>query len=290
MNRIPPAIGAILLMATSTLFLATMQALVRHLGQDIHSFQITFINSVVGLVSLAVFSAFRKQHQFKSQRKKLLVLRGTVVAVANLMFFFGLTLTPLVEATSLSFVGIVFAVILSVLFLREIMNLHRWISVIVAFAGIIAILRPGYIEASLGAYAVLLSSLMWGFALVVAKVLARTESPVVIITWSLLITCLVSSFFAISVWTPLSTEQLVKVILIGLCWTIGHTGMTKSLKMYDATVVLPVNCTRLVWAAILGLLVFQEFPDFWTIFGSLLIVLSIIFLSQSEVRNTKVSV
>ena len=289
MKRIPPAIGAILLMATSTLFLATMQALVRHLGQDIHSFQITFINSVVGLVSLAVFSAFRKQHQFKSQRKKLLVFRGTVVAAANLMFFFGLTLTPLVEATSLSFVGIVFAVILSVLFLREIMNFHRWISVIVTFVGIIAILRPGYIEASLGAYAVLLSSLMWGFALVVAKVLARTESPVVIITWSLLVTSLVSSFFAISVWTPMSTEQLIKVILIGLCWTIGHTGMTKSLKMYDATVVLPVNCTRLVWAAIIGLLVFQEFPDFWTIFGSLLIVLAIIFLSQSEVRNTKVS-
>ena len=276
-------------MATSTLFLATMQALVRHLGQDIHSFQITFINSVVGLISLAVFSAFRKQHQFESQRKKLLVFRGTVVAAANLIFFFGLTLTPLVEATSLSFVGIVFAVILSVIFLRETMYFHRWISVIVTFVGIIAILRPGYIEASLGAYAVLLSSLLWGFALVVAKVLARTESPVVIITWSLLVTSLVSAFFAISVWTPMSTEQFIKVILIGLCWTIGHTGMTKSLKMYDATVVLPVNCTRLVWAAIIGLLVFQEFPDSWTIFGSLLIVLAIIFLSQSEVRNTKVS-
>ena len=276
-------------MATSTLFLATMQALVRHLGQDIHSFQITFINSVVGLISLSVYSTFRKQHQFKSQRKKLLFFRGTVLAAANLMFFFGLTLTPLVEATSLSFVGIVFAVILSVLFLREIMNFHRWISVIVTFVGIIAILRPGYIEASLGAYAVLLSSLMWGFALVVAKVLARTESPVVIITWSLLVTSLVSAIFAISVWTPMSTEQLIKVILTGLCWTIGHVSMTESLKMYDATVVLPVNCTRLVWAAIIGLLVFQEFPDSWTIFGSLLIVLAIIFLSQSEVRNTKVS-
>ena len=276
-------------MATSTLFLATMQALVRHLGQDIHSFQITFINSVVGLISLAVFSTIRKQHQFKSQRKKLLVFRGIVLAAANLMFFFGLTLTPLVEATSLSFVGIVFAVILSVLFLRETMYFHRWISVIVTFVGIIAILRPGYIEASLGAYAVLLSSLMWGFALVVAKVLARTESPVVIITWSLLVTSLVSAFFAISVWTPMSTEQLIKMILTGLCWTIGHVSMTKSLKMYDATVVLPVNCTRLIWAAIIGLLVFQEFPDFWTIFGSLLIVLAIIFLSQSEVRNTKVS-
>ncbi len=266
-----------------------MHALVRHLGQDIHSFQITFISSVVGLISLGVLSTFRKQHQFKSQRKKLLVLRGTLVAVANLLFFLGLTLTPLVEATSLSFVGIVFAVILSVLFLREIMYFHRWVSVIVTFVGIVAILRPGYIEASLGAYAVLLASLIWGFALVAAKVLARTETPVVIITWTLAVTCLVSALFAFSVWTPMSTEQFINVILIGLCWTVGHLGMTKSLKMYDATVVLPVNCTRLVWAAIIGLLVFREFPDFWTIFGSLLIVLAIIFLSQSEVRNTKVS-
>ncbi len=276
-------------MAISTLFLAAMQALVRHLGQVIHSYQITFISSVVGLTLLAFLSMIGKRNQFKAQRRKLLVFRGALVAAANLLFFFGLTLTPLVEATSLSFVGIVFAVILSVVLLRESMYFYRWVSVIVTFFGIFAILRPGYIETSLGAYLVLLSSLLWGLALVVAKVLARTETPVVIITWSLVVTCLVSAFFAISVWMPMSTEQLLKVILIGLCWTIGHLGMAKSLEMYDATVVLPVNCTRLVWAAIIGILVFREFPDIWTIFGSFLIMLAIIFLSQSEVRNTKVS-
>lgn len=277
-------------MATSTLFLATMQALVRHLGQDIHSFQITFVSNVVGLISLAVLSKFRKQRLFKSQRKKLLVFRGLLVAIANLVFFFGLTLTPLVEATSLSFVGIVFAVVLSVVFLREVMNSHRLISVVITFFGIIAILRPGYIEASLGAYAVLLSSLFWGLALVVIKVLARTESPIVILTWSIVITILVSAICVIPVWTPMTFHQSVEVVLIGLCWTIGHLSMTKSLKMYDATVVLPVNCTRLVWAAVIGMLVFQEFPDSWTVFGSVLIVFAIIFLSQSEVRNTKAPV
>ncbi len=276
-------------MATSTLFLATMQALVRYVGQDIHSFQITYLSSVVGLISLAVLSKFKLRALFQSQRKNLLFSRGLLVAIANLTYFFGLTLTPLVEATSLSFVGIVFAVGLSVVFLREVMNFHRWISVIVTFFGIIAILRPGYIEASLGAYAVLLSSLIWGLTLVVSKVLARTETPTVIIAWSLVVTNLVSAIFAIPVWMPMTIQQFVAIILIGLCWTIGHLGMTKSLKMYDATVVLPVNCTRLVWAAIIGLLVFHEFPDFWTIFGSILIVFAIIFLSQSEVRNTRAS-
>ncbi len=276
-------------MAASTLFLATMQALVRHLGQDIHSFQITFVSSVVGLTMLALLSRLGKQLLFQSQRRKLLAFRGMLVAGANLTFFFGLTLTPLVEATSLSFVGIVFAVILSVVFLREAMHAHRWISVVVTFAGIIAILRPGYIEASLGAYAVLLASLIWGLALVVSKVLARTESPIVILAWSLIVTSLVSAIFAFPVWTPMTFQQSVQSVLIGICWTAGHLGMTKSLKMYDATVVLPVNCTRLVWAAIIGLLVFREFPDFWTIFGSALIVFAITYLSQSEVRKTNAS-
>ena len=104
-------------MATSTLFLATMQALVRHLGQEIHSFQISFVSSVVGLVFLVVLSIFRKQRLYRAQRKRLLIFRGFLLAISNVIYFFALTLTPLVEATSLSFVGVVFAVIISVIFL-----------------------------------------------------------------------------------------------------------------------------------------------------------------------------
>lgn len=289
MNQFPPATAAILLMATSTLFLATMQALVRHLGQNVHSFQITLVSAVVGLVILAILSKLNKQHPYRSKRIRLLLFRGSLVAIANLLFFFGLTLTPLVEATSLSFVGIFFAVIISVAVLREIMYFHRWVSVIAALFGIIAILRPGYIEASLGAYLILLSSLVWGLALVVAKVLARTETPIVILTWSLMVTVVVSAICAIPVWMPVTLLQSAELILIGICWTIGHLGMTKSLKMYDASVVLPVNCTRLVWAAIIGILAFQEIPDLWTVFGSVLIVFGIIYLSRSEARNLRAS-
>jgi len=262
-----------------------MQAQVRHLGQDVHSIQITFINSAVGLVSLLLLTAIQKRRLYQSQHKNLLIFRGLLVAFANLVFFFGLTLTPLVEATSLSFVGIVFAVILSAVFLREAMHMHRWIAVLVSFIGIFAILRPGYIEPSLGAYAVLLSSLCWGLALVVAKILSRTESPVVILTWSLAVTCLVSAICVVPVWMPMTLFESGQAVLIGLCWTTGHLGMTKALTMYDATVVLPVNCTRLIWAAIIGLLIFQELPDFWAVVGSLLIVTAIIYLSQSEARR-----
>jgi len=84
---------------------------------------------------------------------------------------------------------------------------------------------------------------------------------------------------------PMTLFESGQAVLIGLCWTTGHLGMTKALTMYDATVVLPVNCTRLIWAAIIGLLIFQEWPDFWTFVGSLLIVTAIIYLSQFEARR-----
>ena len=274
-----------MLMAISTLFLASMQASVRHLGQDVNSIQITFVSSVVGLLCLSVLSTITKQSLFHSTRKKVLIVRGFLVAIGNLVYFFALSLTPLVEATSLSFTGIIFAIILSVVFLRESMYFHRWVGIIVAFTGVVAILRPGYIDASLGAYAVLFASLTWGLALFVSKVLARTEAPSVILAWSLLITACVSGICVIPIWVPVMFEQSVHMILVGVLWTVGHFCMTKSLKMYDATVVLPVNCTRLVWAAIIGVVIFQEIPDWWTIIGSILIASAVIYLSRSEGRS-----
>lgn len=285
MIHIPTPTLAILLMATSTLFLSVMQALVRHLGQEIHSFQITFVASAAGLVLLIVMSLVGKRHIFSSQRKGLLAVRGVLLAFSNIVFFFGLTLTPLVEATSISFVGIVFAVVVSVVLLGEPLYFHRWVAIVVTFAGIVAILRPGYIEPNFGVYAVLISSLTWGLALVVAKILSRTETPLVILAWSLLVTTALSAFFAYAVWNSMTAIQLGQSISIGFLGTIGHLFMTKSLQIYDAAVVVPVNCTRIVWAAVIGLLVFQEFPDIWTIIGSILIVFSIIYLSRAEMRQ-----
>ena len=285
MIHIPTSTAAILLMASSTFFLSVMQALVRHLGQEIHSFQITFVASATGVVLLIAISLISNRQIFSSNRKGMLVVRGILLAFSNIVFFFGLTLTPLVEATSISFVGVVFAVLVSVVLLGERLYFHRWVAIVATFVGIVAILRPGYIEPNLGVYAVLISSLTWGLALVVAKVLSRTETPLVILAWSLLITTVVSALFAYAVWTSMSALQLWQSISIGLLGTVGHLFMTKSLQMYDATVVVPINCTRLVWAAVIGLLVFQEFPDFWTIIGSILIVFSIIYLSRTEMKQ-----
>ena len=273
-------------MVLSTLLLTTIQAFVRHLGQqEIHGFQITFFASTTGLVFLLLISLVNRRNPFVSKRKGLLLVRGLLLAFSNLIFFYGLTLTPLVEATALSFVGVVFAVLAAVLILGESMYFHRWVSTVVTFVGIVAILRPGYIEASLGAYAVLLSSLTWGLSLVVAKLLSRTESTVGIQAWSLLTTALISSVFAYPVWQSLSMIQIGQALAIGIIGTLGHLAMTKSLQLYDAAVVVPINCTRLVWAAVIGLLVFSEFPDRWTIIGSVLIACSIIYLSRAEVRK-----
>ena len=273
-------------MTLSTMILSVMQAIVRHLGQEIHTIQITFIAALEGVIFLILVSLVKKQALHRSRRKGLLLIRGLLLAFSNIVFFYGLTLTPLAEATAISFVGIVFAFLAAALFLKESMYMQRWITAIVSLAGIIMILRPGYISPSPGAYAVLLSSLTWGLSMVVAKVLSRTETTIVILGSSLLVITLVSGTLAFPVWTVLTITQWSQALSIGFLGTIGHLAATKSLQMSDATVVVPINCTRLIWAAVIGLLIFGEFPDTWTIFGSLLIVFSIIFLSRFEAQHS----
>ena len=278
-------VAAVTLMLASTLFLSVMQALVRHIGQDMHTLQVAFLRSISGLILVIPFVLAAGREIMATRRSGLHWLRAILIAVSTFAFFYGLSKVPLAEATALSFIGIIFGSLAAVVFLREPMLAARWIATIVAFGGVILILRPGYIVPSLGAYMVLFSSLTWGLALIVSKELSRTDAPLSIIAWTLIMMTLVSFVLAVPVWEWPTPEQWVIGTLIGATATAGHFSMTKSLQLADATIVLPLNFTRLIWAVVIGFVVFAELPDGWTIAGSILIVGSVMYLSRAEMRR-----
>ena len=89
---------------------------------------------------------------------------------------------------------------------------------------------------------------------------------------------------ALSVWTWPSAAQLALLVLIGAVATVGHLAMAKALQLADATVVLPLDFTRLIWAGAIGLLAFGEIPDLWTVVGALLIAASAAYITYRESR------
>jgi drug/metabolite transporter (DMT)-like permease len=278
-----PVTTALLLAVASTAMFATMHALARHASSALHPFEVAFFRSLFGLLAVLPLAARVGWHAFRSNRPGTLILRGVMGGASLLAWFFGLSVVPLAAATAISFSSAIFASIGAVLFLGERMGTRRSSAAVIGFVGTVLILRPGTAPSS-GALIVLLSAVLWGMNTVILKNLSRRDSTVTIVVWTGVSLCLVTVIPALLVWRPPSAVEYLWMALIGMFGTLGSLAWTQALKMVDATLVIPVDFTRLVWASGLGFVLFAEVPDGWTWAGSALIIGSTGYIGWREAR------
>ena len=271
-----------LLMLAATAVLTCMHATVRHVSDGMHSFEITFFRNLFGLVAILPLALRAGIGNLKSRQPGLQLLRSAFGLVAMFTWFYALSVVPIAQATALSFTSVIFGSIGAALLLGERMRLRRWSAVLAGFAGTLVILRPGFGDVDPAALIVVLSSICWAGALLTVKRLSATDSVVCIVTWNSILLTVLSLPVAIPVWVTPSTEQLLWLSLIGLLATLGHLAMTGAFKASDATVVFPVDYTRLLWATVIGYLAFGEIPDIWTWIGGTIIFASTTYISYRE--------
>ena len=131
-----------LYMATAAIAMVLMHALVRHVSSELHPFQAAFFRNLFGLAFVLPLLAREGLAQLKPRRPGLLLLRGVTDAGAMLAFFSALSLAPLATVTALSFTAPLFATILAIPILGEVVGLRRALSVVVGFAGALVVIRP----------------------------------------------------------------------------------------------------------------------------------------------------
>lgn len=275
-----------LFMLLATLALTGMHALVRFLSAEMHAFEITFFRNFFGLLVMAPLMFRAGVEELKSRQPRLQLLRSCFGILAMALWFYGLSVVPIAEATALSFTAAIFGSVTASLFLRERMRLRRWTAVITGFVGALIILRPGLHSVEPGAWIVLASSFFWALALVTVKRLSSTDSIVCIVAWNSVLLTLFSLPLALPVWTTPTTAQLGWLLLVGLLATLGHLAMTNAFRLADATAVFPVDFTRLLWAGLLGFLLFAEVPDAATWIGGVIIFASTTYITIRE-RSVK---
>lgn len=269
-------------MLAATAVLTCMHATVRHVSDGMHSFEIVFFRNLFGLVAILPLALRAGIGSLKSRQPGLQLLRSAFGLVAMFTWFYALSVVPIAQATALSFTSVIFGSIGAALLLGERMRLRRWSAVLAGFAGTLVILRPGFGDVDPAALIVVLSSICWAGALLTVKRLSATDSVVCIVTWNSILLTVLSLPLAIPVWVTPSTEQLLWLSLIGLLATLGHLAMTGAFKASDATVVFPVDYTRLLWATVIGYLAFGEIPDIWTWIGGTIIFASTTYISYRE--------
>ena len=277
-----PALAALGLMLAATLFLAAMHGAVRFVSADLHAFEIAFFRNVFGFCVLVPWLMRIGLAAFATSRLPLHLVRGVVNGGSMLMWFLGLSLIPLAEATALSLASPLIACAGAIVFLGERMRGHRWLGLALGVAGMLAILRPGFETIGLGAVAVLVSAVLVTASKLIAKTLTRTETPTAIVAWLTFLMIPVTAIPAALVWQTPTGAQLAMLAGIGALGSAGHLCLVHAYRIADVGLVEPLVFFRLVWAALLGFLVFAELPDAGVWIGGLLIVAATTHLARRE--------
>lgn len=255
---------------------------VRHVTQSIHPFEAAFFRNFLGLLALAPSFITHGWRPLRTRRHGLHCLRAALNVVVMLTFFYALSITPVALVQALAFTSPLFSAVLAVLLLGERVRARRITAIAAGFAGALLIIRPGVQPIELGPVLVLVSSAVWGYTVIVIKSLSRTDSAVTITAYMLLLMTPMTLASALFVWTWPSTGEFAMLAAIGIAGTLAQMCMAQSLRLAEATVVLPFDFTKLVWGALLAWVVFGESIDGWTFLGAAVIFAGGLFLAYRE--------
>ncbi|MEZ5589440.1 MAG: DMT family transporter [Gammaproteobacteria bacterium] len=279
--------NGIILMLFSTLGEAVLLITVRTLSNDVHPFELAFFRNFFALITLLPWFMLHGFSAIRTRRPWLHLLRASTNVSAMLCFFTAVGLIPLAQVQALGFTAPLFATLLAALLLGETVRLRRWIALIVGFIGALLIIRPGVQTIEGGALLVLLAAGFWGFTMVVIKILSRTESALTITVYMGLLMTPLALLPALFVWTWPSWQQLALLGAGAVIGTLGQLAMAQAFRVADVTVVLPLDFTKLIWAALLGYLLFAETIDNWTVLGAVVIFTSVFYIALREHKLRK---
>jgi drug/metabolite transporter (DMT)-like permease len=273
--------GAIWMVAACACF-ASMAGLIRYISRELHPFEIAFFRNLFGFFVMLPWLLRVGLGGLKTKRIGLYTLRGVTGIGALLSWFWAVSILPLANATALSFTSPLFGTVLAALVLSEVVRARRWAALGIGFVGALIILRPGFQTIGLPEAMVLMSAVMMAASATTIKILSRTESPNAIVIYMVIYLTPMALIPALFVWQTPSWEMLGWLFVLGLVATGGHQCLTRSFAAAEASAVLPFDFSRLIFAATVGYLFFDQVPDIWSGVGAAVIVASSVYIARRE--------
>lgn len=225
---------------------------------------------LVNLTLLVIVLAPRHRHaMLATNRTGLVILRAACLVAASLTMGIALRYMPVGETVAVIYIAPIFVMVLSIPLLGEKVALIGWIGAVIGFLGVLLIVRP---SAGLEPVGVTFALINAGFSAayhLLSRVLARSESTIALLFHTAVIGTL--AFGAMLVFSglgpmPQGVDWLFLLVL-GALSTVGHFLLTAAYREAPASLLAPVNYMHLIWAGLLGWLVFAHTPDALTIFG-----------------------
>jgi len=224
--------------------------------------------------------AILRIHNIKGQ-----ALRGCCVIAGAFLFITGLRHLALADAIAIAFTGPLFITAMAPLVLGENVGWRRWLAVLVGFAGVLFMLRPGSEALQWAIVFPLGAAICGGLRDLVTRRIAGTETTVAVLavtTTAVLLAGLATAPFVD--WVQLRPADIATFATSGALIAVAHSLMIEAFRRGEATLVAPFKYSSLLWATLIGYLMFGELPDTWTLVGAVVIVLAGLYVLHRETQ------
>ena len=262
----------ILLMIGAIFCFASMDATAKYLMKEIGPAQTIWARYTVQAILVTVLILPKINIYGKTKYPKLQFLRSVALMMATTLFFFAFSKLGLAEASAIFNISPVLITLGAFLFLREQIGPRRVIGIVVSLLGALIIIRPGSGVFTVYALLPLGAAIFYSTYSLATRFVGTNESPWTSLFYSAIFGAICYSIYIVFHWSPMSSNALLLTIIIGLFGTAGHICLIRALTLGEASLVAPFIYTNLLFTTIWGLVLFSNFPDFWTIAGALIIV------------------
>lgn len=225
------------------------------------------------LLMLAILAPRHSHQLIKTQRTSLVIVRAVALVFTTLFVGLALQRMPLAETTCLIFTAPLFVVLLATPVLGEKVGTLGWLAVIIGFLGMLLVVRPGSGLNSLGILFALLGAIANATYQLMSRLLVPTEKAIALLFYTAMVGSLCFGLILPWYWegkTPTQLE-LVLFVMLGIFGGSGHYFFTLAYRHASASVLAPVTYLQLLWAALLGWLIFDTAPQGLSILGMLIV-------------------
>jgi len=280
------SLKGIFAMIVAALLLTLNDATSKWLMESYPVWQVLSVRQICSLLLIAAYVHFVTGWSVvKVTNRSGMALRSLFFVATTGTILLSFSLLPLVLVTAIAFSSPLFVVAFSHLFTAEKVGPRRWLAVLAGFAGVLVIVRPGASGFELVLILPVLAAFFAGSRDVMTRGLSRTESSISILLWSNLAVIA----FALSVttaqgWQAITGTAALLLLLNGALNAGAHFLIIEALRLGEASLVSPFRYSGLIWATILGLVIWGEFPDSWTLAGAALLVASGVYIIERSPR------
>jgi len=281
--------GAVFMMVSMAGYVVN-DTLMKLVAADVPLAQSVFIRGLVASALLAMFAAYKRQLivRVPARELRIMLMRAFGEIVATYCYLTALIHMPLANITAI-LQSLPLAVTLAgALFLGHKVGWRRYVAIAVGFAGVLVIVRPG--GADFNSYA------LWAMAavgfitlrdLMAAKLARETPSMLVALYTAVGVTMAAGIMMQFEPWSPVSGGSYAYLAFAAGFILVGYVTSISAMRYGEIAFVSPFRYTVLVWALLLGIFVFNDYPDFWTMVGIAIVVGTGVFTFYREQRSRK---